>query len=145
MLPAWVPGSYLIRDFARHVVSIHARAGGVELPLAKQDKHTWLTAVPATETAVTLTLTIHAHDSSVRAAFLDTRYGFFDGTSVYLLPLGHEADACEVAICAPVHPGCGNWEVATGLVAGEVDARGFGVYAAQDWNDLADRPVLMGH
>ncbi len=26
-LPAWIPGSYMIRDFARHIVSLEARAG----------------------------------------------------------------------------------------------------------------------
>ena len=27
-LPAWIPGSYLIRDFARHIVNISAESGG---------------------------------------------------------------------------------------------------------------------
>ena len=27
-IPAWIPGSYMIRDFAKHVVSIRAEADG---------------------------------------------------------------------------------------------------------------------
>jgi predicted metalloprotease with PDZ domain len=27
-LPAWIPGSYLIRDFARHIVAIRAESAG---------------------------------------------------------------------------------------------------------------------
>ena len=40
-LPAWIPGSYLIRDFARHIVAIRAESGGKPLRLTKIDKHTW--------------------------------------------------------------------------------------------------------
>ena len=46
-LPAWIPGSYLIRDFARHVVSIRAQSGRKPLPIAKLDKHTWIVAPTA--------------------------------------------------------------------------------------------------
>ena len=40
-LPAWVPGSYMIREFARHVVSIGARSRNRPVTLEKLDKHTW--------------------------------------------------------------------------------------------------------
>jgi predicted metalloprotease with PDZ domain len=142
-LPAWVPGSYLIRDFARHVIEIGAEADDEPLPLTKLDKHTWQTAAPASKTSVTLRLVIHAHDSSVRAAFLDTRYAFYDGTSVYLLPLGHENAPCEVTVNAPEHPGSADWELATGLTPKAIDARGFGTFTATHYAALIDKPVLM--
>ncbi|HYM48657.1 MAG TPA: peptidase M61, partial [Burkholderiaceae bacterium] len=44
MLPVWIPGSYMIREFARHVVSIRAESGRRAVAIAKQDKHTWLAA-----------------------------------------------------------------------------------------------------
>ena len=53
-LPAWIPGSYLIRDFARHVVSIRAQTGRRQLPIAKLDKHTWIT--PPESGPVTVTM-----------------------------------------------------------------------------------------
>src|SRR5688572_9236013 len=40
-LPAWIPGSYMIREFARHVVRIQARCGRRPVALEKLDKHTW--------------------------------------------------------------------------------------------------------
>ena len=43
-LPAWIPGSYLIRDFARHIVAIHAESGSRPVSLTKLDKHTWQAA-----------------------------------------------------------------------------------------------------
>ncbi|MEF9943628.1 MAG: peptidase M61, partial [Burkholderiaceae bacterium] len=44
-LPAWIPGSYMIREFARHIVQIAALAGDERVPVEKLDKHTW--RVPA--------------------------------------------------------------------------------------------------
>jgi predicted metalloprotease with PDZ domain len=44
MLPAWIPGSYLIREFARHIVQIKASCNGKKVALTKLDKHTWQAA-----------------------------------------------------------------------------------------------------
>jgi predicted metalloprotease with PDZ domain len=41
MLPAWIPGSYMVREFARHIVRISALAGDRKVALQKLDKHTW--------------------------------------------------------------------------------------------------------
>ncbi|MDR1708138.1 MAG: peptidase M61, partial [Candidatus Accumulibacter sp.] len=60
-LPAWIPGSYLIRDFARHVVAIRAEAGGRAVRLEKLDKQTWR-ASPGVAGALTVTCEIHAWD-----------------------------------------------------------------------------------
>src|SRR5690606_14654842 len=43
-LPAWIPGSYMIREFARHVVSISARSGARAVRMRKLDKHSWQAA-----------------------------------------------------------------------------------------------------
>jgi predicted metalloprotease with PDZ domain len=40
-LPAWIPGSYMIRELARHVVSIRAESRGRPVAIEKTDKHTW--------------------------------------------------------------------------------------------------------
>src|SRR5215468_2222802 len=80
-LPAWAPGSYLIRDFARNVVAVEAHSGRRPVPVVKIDKHTWVAA--STPGPLTLTLEVYAWDLSVRAAHLDTSHGFFNGPSVF--------------------------------------------------------------
>jgi len=40
-LPAWIPGSYMIRDYARHIVAIEAQADDRPVALEKVDKTTW--------------------------------------------------------------------------------------------------------
>src|SRR5450830_2184311 len=43
-LPAWIPGSYMIREFARNIVRIRAESGGTAVALTKLDKHSWRAA-----------------------------------------------------------------------------------------------------
>ena len=81
-LPAWIPGSYMIREFARNIVQIRAESSGKPLRLKKLDKHSWR-AAPCAGPLV-LTYQVYAWDLSVRAAHLDQTHGFFNGTSVFL-------------------------------------------------------------
>ena len=83
-LPAWIPGSYMIREFARHIVSISARVGTHAIGLEKIDKHTWQAAPMWHGGPITVTAEIYARDLSVRGAYLDQTHAFFNGTSVFL-------------------------------------------------------------
>ena len=77
-LPAWIPGSYLVREFARHLSGLTAAQGGAALPLEQLDKATWLArAEPGVPLVVRYQ--VYAFDPSVRAAFLDASRGFFNG------------------------------------------------------------------
>lgn len=143
-LPAWVPGSYMIRDFARNILELKAEANGQPLALTQLDKQSWQTAAPVVASEVTLSLVVHAHDDSVRAAFLDNRYGFFDGASLLLEPVGRSGDACELTLLPPAGTSYDVWQAATSLAPGQVDGRGFGRYVAANYADLIDHPVLMG-
>jgi predicted metalloprotease with PDZ domain len=148
-LPAWIPGSYLIRDFARHIVAIHAEAGGRAVRLDKLDKHTWRAAPVRAGLALTVTCEVHAWDLSVRGAHLDQTHAFFNGTSVFLRVLGQESAPCLVELLPPEGKAFAAWRVATSLppAAGEKgDARhhGFGLYRAADYDELIDHPVEMG-
>ena len=44
-LPVWIPGSYMVREFSRHFVTVTAKADGAPVSVAKVDKHTWETGV----------------------------------------------------------------------------------------------------
>src|SRR5437879_13250735 len=67
-LPAWVPGSYMIRDFARHVVSIRAASRGRAVAIEKLDKHTWRAEPVAGPLAVRCE--VYGWDLSVRVQHL---------------------------------------------------------------------------
>ncbi len=141
-LPAWIPGSYLIREFAKNIVSIRATSGSKPIPIAKIDKHTWQCA-PAKGPLSVLTQ-VYGHDLSVRGAHLDTTHAFFNGTAVFLRVLGQEKHPCEVDIRPPPGAHYRRWQVATALSRANAKPYDFGTYVAQDYDELIDHPVEMG-
>ena len=163
MLPAWIPGSYMIREFVRNIVSLRAESDGKPIACEKIDKATWQCA--PSNTVITLTYEVYAWDLSVRAAHLDESHGFFNGTSVFLLPLGCEDSPCEVEILRPAGAGYAAWQIATSLnqtqaLAGlsgknkpetrssasalPISPKQFGTFTAANYDELIDHPVEMG-
>jgi predicted metalloprotease with PDZ domain len=141
-LPAWIPGSYMIREFARHIVAIRAARAGRTIAIDKIDKHTWV-AAPGVG-AITVTIEVYAFDTSVRGAYLDTERGFFNGPCVFLRVIGQESRACELEIERPVGASYRSWRVATSLERDGAPAYGFGRYRAIDYDELIDSPVELG-
>ncbi|RKP45775.1 M61 family metallopeptidase [Pararobbsia silviterrae] len=145
MLPVWIPGSYMIREFARNIVTIAARseATGRKVALRKLDKQTW-EAAPV-QGALSVTYEVYAWDLSVRAAHLDDTLGFFNGTSVFLFPAGREDVECRVRIAPPDGEAYADWRVATALREVRGTRRyGFGEYRADNYDELVDHPVTLG-
>ncbi len=142
-LPAWIPGSYMIREFAKNVVSLSAQQGDAPLVVTRPDKHTW--RLPAgVGGPVTLRYTVYAWDLSVRTAYLDQTHGFFNGTSVFLCAHGFEDAAHQVDILPPVGLEAAGWRVATSLPEAGAERYGFGRYQAENYDALIDHPVEMG-
>jgi len=137
-LPAWIPGSYLIREFARQFSDVRAEAGGKPIAIRKEAKDTWRAA--PTSAPLTVIARVYAFDLSVRTAYLDTTRGYFNGPAVFLCPEGHERAPCTLDVVAP-GDAYARWRVATTLAAESVDARGFGRYGAASYDDLIDHPV----
>jgi predicted metalloprotease with PDZ domain len=162
MLPVWIPGSYMIREFARNIVTLRATSeAGRKVAVTKLDKHTWQAA--PVKGALTLTYEVYAWDLSVRAAHLDDTVGFFNGTSVFLAVLGHEQALCQLQLRKPDGPAAGarrevergggrdgagkyeHWRVATALREARGTKRhGFGEYVAENYDELIDHPVTLG-
>ena len=140
-LPVWIPGSYLVREFARHLQLLRASQDGAPVALTQLDKCRWRAACAAT-TALVLHYEIVASDPSVRTAWLDAERGFFNATSVCLRVHGQDHGAHELQLVRPPHRG--DWSAATGLPALKVDKKGFGSYHARDYGELADCPVELG-
>ena len=144
-LPAWIPGSYLIRDFARQIETIDACCGDTTVDIRKTGNHSW-TCAPC-DGPLQLLYTVYAWDLSVRGAHFDETHAFFNGTSVFLCVEGQEQESCHLEINRPLHTR--NWKVYTSLpeAAGHERAakrHGFGMYIAPNYDALIDHPVEMG-
>ena len=140
-LPVWIPGSYLVREFAKNLQGLQAQQGGRRVPLHQLDKCSW--QVGCTDASpLTLRYEVYAFDNSVRTAWLDSQRGFFNGTSLCLRVHGQEHVPHGLAL-APGRADA-NWSVATGLSPVKVNRRGFGHYLAADYDELVDCPVEWG-
>jgi predicted metalloprotease with PDZ domain len=144
-MPAWIPGSYLIRDFSKQIESIEAYSiAGTRKKIALEpiDNDHW--RLPPVNGPIEVLTTVYAFDSSVRAAYLDTERAFFNATSLCLAAQGQEHLPCSLAITAPELAFAEHWTVQTTLRAAKTDKRGFGFYLAENYDDLLDHPVAMG-
>jgi predicted metalloprotease with PDZ domain len=132
-LPVWIPGSYLVREFSKHLSGLRAHQRGHELAVEQLDKATWRVRCSG-RAALTLSYDVYAYDASVRTAWLDSQRAFFNASSLCLRAHGREAQAHRLEL-AGVPKG---WQVATEMRA---DAAGF---AVADYDELLDHPFEIG-
>jgi len=141
-LPAWLPGSYMIRDFAKNIIHISAKnQQGNTLVLTKVDKQNW--QITANDESITVEYQVYAFDLSVRTAYLDNLRGFFNGSSTFLAVEELKHQACMLTIHAPNK--AKQWRVATGLPRINTTKKyAFGDYYAENYEHLIDCPVELG-
>jgi len=133
-LPAWIPGSYLLREFAKQLSDLSAEQGGTLVTVQQLDKSSWRVACRADDPLV-LRYRVHAFDTSVRTAWLDARRGFFNGTSLFLRVHGQEEQTHEVELTGLPN----DWRVASAM-----QSAGAQRYAAADYDELVDHPFELG-
>jgi predicted metalloprotease with PDZ domain len=100
-LPAWIPGSYMLRDFSKHIETISAKSIATKknISLEKIDSNTWF--VPPSNHDVTVSYQVYGFDTSVRAAYIDTARAFFNPSSLCLQVLDHADEVHELEILKP--------------------------------------------
>ena len=132
-LPVWTPGSYLVREFARHLEGIEADDGaGTRLPVVRLDKHRF--RVDAAGAArVRLRYRVYANDPTVRTSHLDGTHGYWNGANLFLYAEGRVEEAVELVVVPPA-----GWRVATALDGGPLR------FTARDYHELCDSPVEVG-
>jgi len=139
-LPNWIPGSYLIRDFSKHIVGLHAESNGHPLAVEQVSKNRW--QLDRSKHPVTVHYQVYAWDLSVRSAYLDQFQGFFNNTSLCLAVEGQTDLPCELYLHAP--PQAPHWKVATGMPRKNGQAHSWGSFLADNYDALIDYPFLIG-
>jgi len=140
-LPCWIPGSYMIREFAKNIIQLRAKADDRELWVSRLDKSSW--KIEPFSGEIELIYDVYAWDLSVRSAHLDTDHAYFNGTSVFLKVHGKEDEACLVDLQRPKGVKYRDWKVATSMPRQDAQRYGFGLYRADNYDDLIDHPVEM--
>ncbi len=89
-LPAWIPGSYMIRDFAKNLHALRSPDDCIQI--TQLDKQSWQISRTDSQALENCELTyqVYAYDLSVRSAYIDDEYAFFNGTSVFLCVKGFQ-------------------------------------------------------
>lgn len=142
-LPTWTPGSYLIREYSKHLNLVRATdAKGKELPIGKIAKNKWSIYKKDVQKVI-VKYEVYAFDLTVRTSFLDLTHGYLNGTNVFMYPEGHK----ELGGKLTVIPYSGFKKIATALpkqgdgVAGD----GGTTYTFRDYDHLADSPIEIGN
>ncbi|MGE4620064.1 MAG: PDZ domain-containing protein [Planctomycetota bacterium] len=133
-MPVWTPGSYKIRDYARHIEEIEATdpAGNV-LPIDRPTKNSWLIkTTPGSE--VVVRYRIYARLLTVRTNFVEADSGFLNGAATFLLPRGSDGPF-DITIAIPETMA----EVITSL-----PSLGTNQWRAKNIDQLCDSPIIFG-
>ncbi|HIN81761.1 MAG TPA: M61 family peptidase [Chromatiales bacterium] len=141
-MPVWIPGSYMVRDFAKNITGLRARNETGDVDIVAIDKTHWRCA--PCDGPLVLEYRVYAWDLSVRTAHLDTTHGYFNGSSLFLAVTGFESEPVSVELIAPDGERYRNWQVATSLPSDGAERWGYGRYRADSYDDLIDHPVEMG-
>lgn len=147
-LPTWTPGSYLIREFSRHVgrVVAHDADTGSPLRCQKTAKNRFRVEFEAAERPVRVAWTVYAHELSVRTADLTAEHAYWNHACLLLWPTQGRHLPARLTITFP-----GAWDLACALPADE-SSREEGTAAperhvtlrARDFDHAIDSPCLLG-
>ena len=133
-MPAWCPGSYLIRDYARFVRDLVVSSDdGTHRPATKIDKSTWRIDSAGTR-ELTVRYALYGHDLTVRTNHIDPTHAFLHGPATFMFPTTHRTAPVEVELAVPQ-----GWTVTTAM-AWEPKA----VLTAANIDELLDQPIHAG-
>jgi predicted metalloprotease with PDZ domain len=143
-LPVWTPGSYLVREYAKHLQDFRAFAGNQlshqqgasPLSWQKIGKNHWQIETSGVS-EITVTYRIFANELTVRTNHLDQTHGYFNGAALFLRTVGWEEQSQLITIIPP-HS---QWQVTTALPLFEQQANTF---LASDFDTLVDSPFEIG-
>lgn len=136
-MPVWTPGSYLIREYARHVQDLSVtNSSGKAIAWRKTNKNTWQVDVKGANEAV-VSYRVYSNELTVRTNELNDEHAFWNNTALLLFP----KDQLNAPSTVTVKP-YGNWKVATGLpkVGGQADT-----FQAKNFDILYDSPFEVSN
>ncbi|WP_198079596.1 M61 family metallopeptidase [Acinetobacter calcoaceticus] len=139
-LPTWIPGSYLIREFSKHIESVKAYdEAGRMLDIKKTSKNRWRLFNTDHE-LMTIEYDVYAYDLSVRGAYVDQTRLYINPACVCLALEGQEQSACEVEVFLPDE--LKHFQLATGLASKSL-VKGRFTLKADHYDQLIDSPFEL--
>ena len=136
-MPVWTPGSYLIREYARHVQDFAVKdAGGRDLRWRKINKNTWQVDTKGAKEIIA-SYRVYSNELTVRTNELNDEHAFWNNAALLMFPKGH-LNAPSTVTVAPY----GNWKIATGL---RQAANRPNTFTAPNYDVLYDSPFEVSN
>ncbi|MGZ3439516.1 MAG: M61 family metallopeptidase [Polyangia bacterium] len=133
-LPVWTPGSYLVREFERHLQEVACTSpDGAPLPVRKIDKSTWRVDARGAKSVV-VRYRVYCNDLTVRSAHLDDTHAFLNGTCIFLYVDALISAEARVTVEPPR-----GWAVTVGLPEPKPNT-----FVARSYDELVDSPFEIG-
>ena len=138
MMAVWTPGSYLVREYERHLEGVTAKAGGRPLTVEKTAKNRWRIAAGGAA-RVTVDYRVYAREMTVRSNWVDADFAMLNGAPTFLTLADGVARPHDVQLELPAA-----WKTS---ITGLPDAPGGGAhhYLAPDYDTLVDSPIVAGN
>jgi predicted metalloprotease with PDZ domain len=139
MMAVWTPGSYLVREFARHVEQVQAKnPSGHALPIEKSRKNRWRVSTGGAKSVV-LTYRVYANERLARTDWVDESFALINGAATYITLLERGRRPHEVTLELPA-----SWHQSLTALPPAADKQPHH-YRAPDYDTLVDSPIVAGN
>ena len=137
-MPAWTPGSYLIREYARQIETIEALNSAIKL--TKVGKDEWRAEWEQARDTIKLRYTIYARERSVRTNWIEPDFCFLTGAATFL--------SCETMLDRPHRFELSGLKLDSELVCSlrieDAEDESCKILTARCFDELVDSPLLIG-
>jgi len=134
MMAAWTPGSYLIREFSKNIVSISAKQNKL-INLEKIDKCSWKLQCNKNE-PLSVNYTVYAFEKTVRTSFVDQEEAMLNGASIFIIPKTQLEEKIDIFISKPKQ-----WRT----ISTSLKKIGRSTFRATNFDELIDSPIQIGN
>ena len=134
VMPTWIPGSYMIREFSKNLITINAFQLGKLINIAQINKNTWELYNLTIGELVDIEYEIYAHDLGIRSAYIDQYWGYFNNTSLCLYVENYINEPCELHIVDIPE----SWQIGCAYITQQ------NKIFVNNYYHLIDTPVLLG-
>ena len=139
MMAVWTPGSYLVREYSRHIETVSAVSeGGETLPVEKTAKNRWRVRTQGAS-RIAVSYRVYSREMSVRTNFVDSGFAILNGAATFLTLDGAGDRPHDVRVVLPPE-----WKVAVSPLP-PVPGGGGNAWRAEDFDTLVDSPLYAGN
>ncbi len=137
MMAVWTPGSYLVREYTRHIDSLDVTANGRKLAFGKTRKNRWLVQTDGIK-SFKVKYRLYCNEMSVRTNWVGKQFALINGAPSYLTVPDRLNRPHIVQLTMPR----GWTRSATSLRAtGDTPH----TFIAEDFDELVDSPIVAGN